>query len=279
MSDRLLPSTVGLNGEFYAFLAHGELRLQRCTACGTWRHPPRYRCAHCGSHRVAWEPASGRGRVYSWTVDAPRRRPRVHAAVRDPRRRARRGSAPRRQPPRSRTVRIGARSPRRRRDRARIRHRRPPLVQARPSDRRSEGAAEGSAVEVAPRTGAGLKDEVAMDGRRARIVLGVGNDAGPAEIRRAFRARALVTHPDHGGDRAAFAELDRRARSRSTRSSRRSSAPCPAAAPRAARRARSRLAPARPRRASTPTTRPAAPPAAATFADVPAGCHRPSRLR
>jgi len=46
-----------------------------------------------------------------------------------------------------------------------------------------------------------------MDGRRARIVLGVGNDAGPAEIRRAFRARALVTHPDHGGDRFAFAEL------------------------------------------------------------------------
>ncbi len=46
-----------------------------------------------------------------------------------------------------------------------------------------------------------------MDGRRARIVLGVGNDAGPTEIRRAFRARALVAHPDHGGDRAEFAEL------------------------------------------------------------------------
>ena len=46
-----------------------------------------------------------------------------------------------------------------------------------------------------------------MDGRRARVVLGVDNDAGPTEIRRAFRARALVTHPDHGGDRFAFAEL------------------------------------------------------------------------
>jgi len=46
-----------------------------------------------------------------------------------------------------------------------------------------------------------------MDGRRARVVLGVGTDAGPAEIRRAFRARALVTHPDHGGDRSAFVEL------------------------------------------------------------------------
>jgi hypothetical protein len=46
-----------------------------------------------------------------------------------------------------------------------------------------------------------------MDGRRARALLGVARDAGPAEIRRAFRARALVTHPDHGGDNASFAEL------------------------------------------------------------------------
>ena len=68
MTDRLLPSTDGLNGAFYGFLAKGELRLQRCTTCGTWRHPPRYRCAHCDSAEVAWEPASGRGRVYSWTV-------------------------------------------------------------------------------------------------------------------------------------------------------------------------------------------------------------------
>jgi hypothetical protein len=68
MSDRLLPAPVGPNAEFYAFLAKGELRLQRCTACGTWRHPPRHRCAACGSVTAAWEPASGRGHVFSWTV-------------------------------------------------------------------------------------------------------------------------------------------------------------------------------------------------------------------
>ncbi|HUI48091.1 MAG TPA: OB-fold domain-containing protein [Acidimicrobiia bacterium] len=68
MSDRLLPAADGLNGEFYGFLARGELRLQRCTACAAWRHPPRFRCATCGSAGVAWERASGRGRVYSWTV-------------------------------------------------------------------------------------------------------------------------------------------------------------------------------------------------------------------
>ena len=46
-----------------------------------------------------------------------------------------------------------------------------------------------------------------MDGRRARNVLGVNADAGPDEIRRAFRARAHVTHPDHGGNASAFAEV------------------------------------------------------------------------
>ncbi len=68
MTDRLLPAAVGLNADFYAFLARGELRLQRCASCHAWRHPPRYRCAQCGSLEVTWEEASGRGRVYSWTV-------------------------------------------------------------------------------------------------------------------------------------------------------------------------------------------------------------------
>ena len=65
---RLVPHPVGLNAEFYAHCAAGELRFQRCGACGTWRHPPRYRCAACGSGEWSWERSSGRGRVFSWTV-------------------------------------------------------------------------------------------------------------------------------------------------------------------------------------------------------------------
>ena len=65
---RIVPTPVGPNAEFYAWLARGELRLQRCAACGTWRHPPRHRCAACGSRAATWERASGRGRIYSWTV-------------------------------------------------------------------------------------------------------------------------------------------------------------------------------------------------------------------
>jgi hypothetical protein len=69
MTDmRILPNPVGPNAEFYAWCARGELRLQRCADCGTWRHPPRHRCAACGSLAASWEPVSGRGRIFSWTI-------------------------------------------------------------------------------------------------------------------------------------------------------------------------------------------------------------------
>ena len=71
MSDRpprILPNPMGPSAELYAFWARGELRLQRCAACGAWRHPPRYRCAACGSPDVTWDLVSGRARVFTWTI-------------------------------------------------------------------------------------------------------------------------------------------------------------------------------------------------------------------
>ena len=66
---RVMPATDGLNGEFYARAATtARLHLQRCSDCSTWRHPPRFRCARCGSSAWTWEPSSGRGRVFTWTV-------------------------------------------------------------------------------------------------------------------------------------------------------------------------------------------------------------------
>ena len=43
-----------------------------------------------------------------------------------------------------------------------------------------------------------------MDGRRACAVLGVSEHATPEDLRSAFRARALATHPDRGGSRTEF---------------------------------------------------------------------------
>jgi uncharacterized protein len=59
------------DAQFWSFVADGELRLQRCAACATFRHPPRPLCAACGSTESEWVPASGRGVVWSFAVIHP----------------------------------------------------------------------------------------------------------------------------------------------------------------------------------------------------------------
>ncbi len=67
--DRMLPAADGLGAEFYErAAATGMLHLQRCSACATWRHPPRVLCAACGSGEWHWAPIAGLGRVFTWTI-------------------------------------------------------------------------------------------------------------------------------------------------------------------------------------------------------------------
>ncbi len=63
-----LPELKGHAKKFYDFCRKGELRFQRCSDCGTWRHVPREMCAECGSQAWTWERSSGKGTVFSWTV-------------------------------------------------------------------------------------------------------------------------------------------------------------------------------------------------------------------
>ena len=63
-----LPQLVGFSKEFYGWCKQGELRFQRCSDCGAWRHVPRPMCAGCGSLRWEWARSSGRGTVFTWTV-------------------------------------------------------------------------------------------------------------------------------------------------------------------------------------------------------------------
>ncbi len=53
---------------FWQFLRRDELRIQRCAACDTFRHPPRPVCAHCGSTDRVWELVRGAGEVWSFTI-------------------------------------------------------------------------------------------------------------------------------------------------------------------------------------------------------------------
>ena len=63
-----LPQPSKDNAEFYAAAARGELRFQRCTPCRRFRHYPRPACPYCLSLEFTWEPSSGRGTVYTWTI-------------------------------------------------------------------------------------------------------------------------------------------------------------------------------------------------------------------
>jgi uncharacterized OB-fold protein len=53
---------------FWEGAAAGELRIPRCTACGTWIWYPRATCPACKSADVAWTATSGRGTLYSFAV-------------------------------------------------------------------------------------------------------------------------------------------------------------------------------------------------------------------
>jgi uncharacterized OB-fold protein len=59
---------VGLEtGFFWTSGADGRLRVQRCTACHRYAHPPGPICRFCAGELVP-EPVSGRGTVFSFTV-------------------------------------------------------------------------------------------------------------------------------------------------------------------------------------------------------------------
>ena len=63
-----LPQPTRDDAEFWAATRRGELRFQRCTACGRFRHYPRPTCPGCLSREFTWERSGGRGTVYTWTV-------------------------------------------------------------------------------------------------------------------------------------------------------------------------------------------------------------------
>jgi uncharacterized OB-fold protein len=65
---RLLPRLTDVNRAFWTGGASGELLIQRCQGCGRWVHPPTDRCPACQGTLVP-EPVSGRGTVFTFTVN------------------------------------------------------------------------------------------------------------------------------------------------------------------------------------------------------------------
>jgi uncharacterized OB-fold protein len=51
------------NRDLYAGWLEGELRINRCRACGHWYHPPRPLCPSCWSFDVGAQPVRGLGTI------------------------------------------------------------------------------------------------------------------------------------------------------------------------------------------------------------------------
>ena len=59
------------DAEYRSWLTRGEVRMQACADCGTFRHPARWLCPECLSERWTWERVAGRGIVetFVWYME------------------------------------------------------------------------------------------------------------------------------------------------------------------------------------------------------------------
>lgn len=65
---RPLPVADDLSQPFWEAAKQQRLVVQRCRECGYFNHPPRPACDACQSQQLQFEPVSGRGTIYSFTV-------------------------------------------------------------------------------------------------------------------------------------------------------------------------------------------------------------------
>ncbi|MFE0421669.1 Zn-ribbon domain-containing OB-fold protein [Streptomyces sp. NPDC058953] len=63
-----VPDIDDFTRAYWDAAADGVLLIRRCGACGRPHHYPRELCPHCWSDDVAWERASGRATLYTWSV-------------------------------------------------------------------------------------------------------------------------------------------------------------------------------------------------------------------
>lgn len=71
MPDRTkkpLPAVDELSQSFWEAAKQHKLTVQRCQECGYFNHPPRPACDACQSQQLQFEPVSGRGTIYTFTV-------------------------------------------------------------------------------------------------------------------------------------------------------------------------------------------------------------------
>jgi hypothetical protein len=64
----LPPLTDQFSQGYWNAAREGTLLIQRCRTCGRYQFYPRGHCVHCFAPDPEWTPASGRGRLHTYTI-------------------------------------------------------------------------------------------------------------------------------------------------------------------------------------------------------------------
>lgn len=64
-----LPVVDGDSREYWEGCRQHKLLIQQCEDCQKYIFYPRNLCPHCHSDRIKWVESSGRGKVYSYTIN------------------------------------------------------------------------------------------------------------------------------------------------------------------------------------------------------------------
>ena len=65
---RPIPVPNDMTKPFWDAAKAGVLKLQRCRSCRRFQHPPYATCVNCVSTDLAFEPVSGTGAIYAYTI-------------------------------------------------------------------------------------------------------------------------------------------------------------------------------------------------------------------
>ena len=64
-----LPQPTPDTKPFWDGLKEHVIRMKQCQDCNKFHHYPRVLCPHCGSTNVEWKTVSGRGKLYTYTIN------------------------------------------------------------------------------------------------------------------------------------------------------------------------------------------------------------------
>ena len=68
MNPRPIPPVTDLTQPYWDAAQQDQLVIQSCDACLSPQFPPRAHCAACGADTLSWQPVSGEGVIYTYTI-------------------------------------------------------------------------------------------------------------------------------------------------------------------------------------------------------------------